>query len=1436
MDPNVIWEFQLKLQEQVQKFHDKERDRIPDYLFDWTPFFSALCEGNRVNGVHTILAPHEDGDADTPSPNGGIRDHRTSVAPRWQPQVIPKKPGSGSWDYSWYIPEWSHPDFEPNVRRNFKGEVRFMSNKDPINQLFPALRPVDAFRQPTEWAKRFGIHPDEPGGRSRLSPTTSHTRNAFEDFENQISMLNAEEKDEVVAASRMLAIQQGINIPAGSSDYIHPQVMESMLRNKGFTSLKMLRQSLNHELGKHSDKSNLDAFTSKLKEVVPQAYELHKGYLEAALHDQEYQRLIFSDMTSDELISDKILSMSNDNVVCDLEGEINEFFQRERWELSDWKGTLDYEPRFVYNLNGVREEWDVTTNDTLWQALQPALQLVTKVINGKHPALEALMDLRTRRRIPADKDIRTKPETPFMWTYGPQYTTRREDMLLPVRQLDEEGWVWSTHIMATLRAVLSVDIGSVFLSSTPGEDGQLNEFSAIAYGTTRCMPAGPDSKIVISIGAELIWPLLVPQLSQSEKLVTSFAIATTLLHEFAHAISQAQQLMTLDEHWGRSWGYGPVTIERLLSIGPELWDYPNCAGEHYWRDNADSESGFDFEQALWGMPIVNLLSHSGLNNSRLLQSVPYVLSGFTFPFPQNPVEPGYQRGPIKGAIYPVEEYRMPIPIDYVAKFFRQQFWTMNYNLYGPTALRIYPSRVIKGTMSPDYLSDQEARVNFGRSEWAFVQFVSGMLKANDYFTLGEYIIRVAQQAMSPGFYVNRWRAEVANWQNAILNPLNENVDMADRAIVAANLAWVCRFRPGDREGKYMQYALQNDLDYVQGKTITPTLSRQAWLQSQFHQYGEIYRVGGQLMRAIAAVHESYMAELRFMERMVFDYFNIYPSARVQYNNPSVPNHPIAAAAARLFFDRNRIRRLYTIMNTISTIIGIEHVRNHYVDWAAKLRYCHQMYERLYLMIAKNEDLKDDKSWRKHFHTIPSSYWKSKLDRIQPLVGREYIRVDPRIRRAVDECMSIIQRYQGAKDVVPAFPPEEQVAQEALMKVIQDSKEFGHDIPTTDGPNMFTWTVPDEPPGGWPTNATNFQPDVPPPPSARRAPEHLNVVFGSASTLPGTSLVDAKLPEGAFVNTPEPTWHNAGSSSSSSSRGRNRVKTGGNIRGSSSGNVGDTRSGSGGRGGRRASRGGRRGDGSGSGSDSGTGHVAGELTGALGPSREGGIRRESGVQIRGFTPVNAHDKGKNFVQGAQKVGALEQIAELEIPTKSITTSMKPTTFGPGGPILSGTGGSSIFNVIERPSILRGLFPHANASATTLTSDLKAHERAQLREGGGPLLFRLNLQQLEQSGIEYHQPSLSYREADAMSDRSSVNTPPERFPEASREKSPGPPPTQPLSTNSEQDWGFDSSVDLFDLNPGETWTHDFDAGKPDFIFDENPPTPGRSFYDDENNNIM
>lgn len=106
-----------------------------------------------------------------------------------------------------------------------------------------------------------------------------------------------------------------------------------------------------------------------------------------------------------------------------------------------------------------------------------------------------------------------------------------------IRQLEALGFDWVHETMQVLLEKLTLDIGSAWIlqgesDAADAVDG-VHEVDYMTYGNTQCFDNGPDTKISMVIAGDIIWPLLSPHFSESEKMTCSFSIASTLIHELA---------------------------------------------------------------------------------------------------------------------------------------------------------------------------------------------------------------------------------------------------------------------------------------------------------------------------------------------------------------------------------------------------------------------------------------------------------------------------------------------------------------------------------------------------------------------------------------------------------------------------------------------------------------------------------------------------------------------------------------------------------------------------------------------------------------------------------------------------------------------------------------------------------------------------------------
>lgn len=175
-------------------------------------------------------------------------------------------------------------------------------------------------------------------------------------------------------------------------------------------------------------------------------------------------------------------------------------------------------------------------NDDVWGALQPALQLVTRILNSRHPHYRDIMDANTRQLIPDEQDPRHGEE------WGEELTVthltrmvKRDNIDMKkthpeIRKLHEMGYDWETNVRRLVDATLHFEIGGCHFCAITGEySDEMTYGYNYKYEDQEAM--FPRSYNIISIAAEMIWPLLIPETSKSEKLVASFLIAAVILHE-----------------------------------------------------------------------------------------------------------------------------------------------------------------------------------------------------------------------------------------------------------------------------------------------------------------------------------------------------------------------------------------------------------------------------------------------------------------------------------------------------------------------------------------------------------------------------------------------------------------------------------------------------------------------------------------------------------------------------------------------------------------------------------------------------------------------------------------------------------------------------------------------------------------------------------------
>ncbi|KAI0595685.1 hypothetical protein F4775DRAFT_604505 [Biscogniauxia sp. FL1348] len=984
----------------------KENTKIPkEGGYDWLPFFSALRE-EALDKFHA----DPDSESESEDVNGDVRPRRPGqdrFRVAYDPDKVPSKlPGSGSFDYVWYVPEWTHPDFDPTTVRTYTGKQIYVASGENTIGLWPALRKEDQIKNPTSYARRFGIHPDELNGRSRASPSLSRTRNPFDDLANQINMLSDVQKNQAIQASQQLWQSKGIN---PESHLIDPSAIEPILQNMGALSNEELGNQLVKAL--QEKKVSVEEFVDQINQGGPLVSQAHKTFIDTILRDQDYQRLLFNRFTTDELIQNNIYDQS-DNYICDLRGPLHPVIDRNHWESSSWKGALAWAPRYLYNLNGIRQEWDVTTNDSLWLVLQPALQLVTRILDSKHPNIEALLNMETRQWIDQDQDPRIPPRgTRFLTKYVLEKDIDPEKMPSGIAELRTHGFDWKKHTWDVLHKSLRFDIGAGYI--IPGHDDKfertegVNETTEFTYGSTTENVGGMEGVITITISAELLWPLLVDEYSQSEKMTCSFIVASTILHELSHAITMTHQAMM------RLPAIIPYPLDRdvvllLKALETELFDTDWCLGEHCFAANGTAEVGYDTEQGVWGAATDALIENVGYSTSaRFLNFLPLMIIGRPWPWSQ-----GASRS-LRNSSWPVEEHLMPMPLDWIDRFFTQNFWDVEFRAYGYQSLRqLRPEngdRVMKSTGDRSIFFDTGAAKNhFGREKAKFLSCIPWGLYKGLHPVLAAYLESLVHDVIRVQSFRKRWTDTILSWQSSVVAPLDAALEKLSPLLREAQNINIERHANEKMQQTYWQMYLLSNMGQAH------PLNFEVWKAMTEINWEASYRVGGTLMTQFAEVHRFMRIDLDIIERILFDFFNTEVHIRGPLFNTdtSADDTPIGIIYKRLNSFRCAAQNCYHAISAIAQMPPLVEIWQKWGLWKAMFENSINRYDHmLELLEDPNKVTPNENWWKATFKSVPTFHWKSESDRLRVVAFRDYQRLDPRIRKTVDDFSAMLESFK-----------------------------------------------------------------------------------------------------------------------------------------------------------------------------------------------------------------------------------------------------------------------------------------------------------------------------------------------------------------------------------------------------------------------------------------
>ncbi|KAF7542344.1 hypothetical protein G7Z17_g11649 [Cylindrodendrum hubeiense] len=400
---------------------------------------------------------------------------------------------------------------------------------------------------------------------------------------------------------------------------------------------------------------------------------------EDLLVDEHWQGIIFGDLTMDELHAEDYFTMGN--AESKLEGPLHSL------SLVPYTTSMANEENMIHGV---------------WDAMQPALQLASRLLGANDPFLSAIKDVTNRFRVDDNIDPRPKEEKEKL----PRFTFRRfvdmnDPRLVPAAREMRQYPNFDASAMSKSALEKCVQ-----LSIRSGHYHFGTDFMDLAPSGLTMSQAleAPDEPIKISISAELVWPLLEPNLSTSEKMMASFVLATTIVHELMHAWTSA--------HY--KWLYNPaafgISAPKLQEICNQLREelYPegkwSLCLEPSFENDPVSEVGHAYEQHVLGGGSWSLASNM---NQRAGPTFLGDYSGMAVHVKWPDGTPG-SLDILSRPKYRTEQYSHFLRIGDIQKYFTEEFWQNSVKRYGMAAMRDPSKKPHKVFFAPESCQNSDS--------------------------------------------------------------------------------------------------------------------------------------------------------------------------------------------------------------------------------------------------------------------------------------------------------------------------------------------------------------------------------------------------------------------------------------------------------------------------------------------------------------------------------------------------------------------------------------------------------------------------------------------------------------------------------------------------------------------------------------------------------
>ncbi|TGO76594.1 hypothetical protein BELL_0147g00120 [Botrytis elliptica] len=336
---------------------------------------------------------------------------------------------------------------------------------------------------------------------------------------------------------------------------------------------------------------------------------------------------------------------------------IHPIFERQHWEREDVI-PLHF-PKHPYGDGN--KFWEIKGNDEIWEAIQPALKIVTLVLSNvaTWQWFDALLN-GMYQKIP-DDELPAEIRGSDYWRFYPSNLFNYQERTATFNEFLNE-------IVGSI--TWGFGIGQVSLECFP-QDGTY----------TNGITVGPRNSVLnlkgttfILIAHDIVEPLLNPNLLPEDRALNTFHIVSVVLHELTHAM---------------------VTYLSAKMKGSDS----RYDGEPYFMDEPIAETGFSMQSSVFGgidIPLVSGLDLPGKSCGGIVQfNFPSVWFGGVSGGPMLPPSETQKLWDIR-ACYPV-------PVDWFMGLHDQNFWGFYLRAFGPKATHMGPKIVGQWNFKSDQL-------------------------------------------------------------------------------------------------------------------------------------------------------------------------------------------------------------------------------------------------------------------------------------------------------------------------------------------------------------------------------------------------------------------------------------------------------------------------------------------------------------------------------------------------------------------------------------------------------------------------------------------------------------------------------------------------------------------------------------------------------------